>query len=169
MSIIKQKLLKIKKDGIVDDLLPIMAFILIVVITLSVFIETNAAINSKAEINSVARKYTLLLETQGHLTSADQKSLVADLNELGFRADENGTMLTTSYVHGNDSFSKNSNTAQLSFSGDSNNSVGYGQPVALQLKVYTNVKMLSDANIFSPKVTGSYTPIVVKYHSTSKE
>lgn len=180
MNIIKSKFLKLKKDGMIDDFLPLMAFVLIVAIILFTFIETNTAINSKADINAISRKYTLLLETQGHLTSNDQKNLVNDLNDAGFRANEAGALLTTSSIRNKDNFNENANTAQISYSGDSNNSVGYGQPVALQIKVFTDVKMLSEANIFDPTIeTGyydesgnyvkKYSPIVVKYHSTSKE
>lgn len=59
-----------------------MSFILLFMI----FMYSNGAINHNTQINAIARKYLMKMETNGYLTSSDQADMVAELEALPYVA-----------------------------------------------------------------------------------
>lgn len=160
---IKSKLkLNKKSNGNLDDFLPILIFMMIASFILLLFIEVNVAINSKSKLNSIARQYTLKMETKGFLSEDDIKALVDHLNKNGF-ANADGSDLTV------DSF-KNA----ADYSGKSTNgvSVGYGNEVSLKFTVYSEQRLgyQEEEEEFLPfSLKKQFMPLTIEYHSTSKE
>lgn len=153
--------IKQKKEGFLDDFLPLFVFILLAAFIILLFCETNAAINQKAKINSIARQYTLKMETKGCLSDDDIKNLVQDLNSAGF-TDQNGNAIELNAFK---------NGCTYSGKGTNGQSVGYGEEVVLSFTVYTEQWIVDPNktdiwNIFFQK---TYNPISISYHSTSKE
>ena len=146
--------LKQKRKGMLDDLLPILVFILIVAAMLFTFVEFNSAVNKKTEVNQVARHYILKMEQTGYATNSIQTALIQELKDLGYKGSESGADLSRLNI--------TSNTTKTH--------QGYGNDICLEFVVYTQNWWLDpDYNIFAPKfVKSSYVPIKIKYYSTSK-
>lgn len=151
-----KKQLHKKKNGMLDDLLPIILFFLLLTVLLFTFVEFNTAVNKKSDINQIARRYILKMEQTGYATSSIQNALVQELNNLGYYGDTSGGPVTTSNIT-----SETTKTHQ-----------GYGSDICLNFTVYTKNKWLAtgeNANLFAPKFLDSdYVPITIKYYSTSK-
>ena len=82
----RKKIMRNKQSAIVDDVLPIMMFVLIAGILLLFFINVNTAINRKTTLNQIARKYMLIMETQGYLYPDDIADLKSELSNNGYYA-----------------------------------------------------------------------------------
>ncbi len=81
-------------------------------------------INKKFEINQLARKYILRMETIGYLTSNDKNQLNQELLELGI--------------------------GNFNFEGTTLNQVGYGNNIALCISGYIQGnEIIGNQNIFS--------------------
>lgn len=159
MKIKKINLTK-KEKGFLDDFLPLFVFILLIAVSLLLFVETNAAINKKADINSIARQYMLKMETQGCLKDSDITDLVTDLNKAGFTDSDGSKIQVNKFKSGCNYTGKNNGL-----------SAGYGNLVELSFTVYTEQWIINPENtdiwkIFFEKI---YSPISIEYHSTSKE
>lgn len=141
-----------KRHGVIDDILPIMAFVFLLTILLFSFLEFNTAVNKKAEINQVARRYILKMEQTGYATSSIQDAIVQELNALGYAGNASGSPVTTQNI--------TSNTTKTH--------QGYGNDICLEFIVYTSNMWFSSSNLFSPEFKGEYTPITIRYCSTSK-
>lgn len=158
---IKEKL-KCKKQGFLDDFLPSAIFLLIAAVMFLSFMEINAAINKKAEINAIARQYTLRMETKGCLNTEDIAELTDDLNNAGFTDASGGSLSVEEFLAG------------CNYSGKDTNgeSVGYGNEVELSFRVYTKQWIFdetSEKDLLGIIFKEQHHPISIEYHSTSKE
>lgn len=151
-----------KVRGMVDEFLPTIVFLLIVAVLILVFINFNIAVNKKDTINGIARKYLLLSETQGGLTTGDINDLEEELAALGFAGNKNQGPITLN------NFKKTiSGTENTTLKGTSG--VGYGKEVVLSICVYTNDERLTGGNVFDLKKEDKWLPVKIVYHSTSKQ
>ena len=145
-----------KNNGMLDDFFPIMIFITLLAVMLFTFVEFNAAVNKKTEINQVARRYILKMEQVGYANQSISDSLIQELNDLGYHGDETGSPVTVGNITAN-----TTKTHQ-----------GYGSDICLEFTVYTTNTWLSTEpgwDFFAPKFKESnYVPITIKYYSTSK-
>ena len=145
-------MLKKKEKGMVDDFLPIVAFILLAAILIFMFINYNAAVNKKTEINFIARKYLLMMETQGYLTDGMKADLIQELEDEGFYGTNTKGAVSASNL-----------------AGTTMSNVGYGNEITIVIEVYSNVKMLGSTDIFQAFFTDKIEQISISYSSTSKE
>ena len=152
----KLRKMKKKERGILDDMLPMVVFILLFAVLIFIFIEYNTAINKKTTINNIARNHLLKIETTGYMTDPIKLSLAAALKKEGFKADADGTEIDTSAA-------SNLNWAAPT------SAVGYGNEIYLTFTVYTQNYLMMSGGLFSPTFNGEYVPITVTYYSTSKE
>lgn len=72
-----------KEKGNIGDLMAAGVCILLMTILLVSYIDSVRMINDKAEINQIARKYILRMETEGVLTETDRLALYKELAEAG--------------------------------------------------------------------------------------
>lgn len=72
-----------KEKGNVGDLMAAGVCLLLMTILLVSYIDSVRLINDKAEINQIARKYILRMETEGVLTEVDRLALNEELVEAG--------------------------------------------------------------------------------------
>lgn len=119
---------KTEKGSVLDVLSAGMCVLAMTVLMLA-YSGNIGLMNQKAQINQIARKYILKMETVGCLTAQDRQALTAELSVLG--------------------------VSDPDFSGSTVSKAEYGAPVYLKIKghIYTeNVKMNGDlfcAGIFS--------------------
>lgn len=97
-----------RERGNVGDILVVGLCMLAMTIVMLAYMEDVRLVYRKAEINQIARKYILRMETTGELTDADYISLSRELETLG--------------------------VTELNLSGTTMDRVGYGEPIVLQLK-----------------------------------
>ena len=100
----------------------------ICILTLSIIMiacfNSLELVNKKFEINQLARKYILRMETVGYLTSNDKNKLNQELLELGI--------------------------VSFNFEGTTLNQVGYGNPIVLCISGYIHAnEMAGDKNVFA--------------------
>lgn len=72
-----------KEEGNIGDLMAAGVCILLMTILLVSYIDSIRLINDKAEVNQIARKYILRMETEGVLTESDRLALNKELAEVG--------------------------------------------------------------------------------------
>lgn len=72
-----------KEEGNIGDLMAAGVCILLMTILLVSYIDSIRLINEKAEVNQIARKYILRMETEGVLTESDRLALKTELAEAG--------------------------------------------------------------------------------------
>lgn len=77
------KIIKKKKKGFVDKMVPLLLVILSVFIVMEILIcwGTQMKMNQKAE--DLMREYIIKMEANGYLTQADKSSLEQSLNDIG--------------------------------------------------------------------------------------
>lgn len=69
-------------------------FVLCMVVVMLSFLDNMKLIQQKAEVDQLARRYILRMETVGGLLTEDREQLVAELNALGVSAvDLSGTTM----------------------------------------------------------------------------
>lgn len=148
-------MLKKKSKGMIDDFLPIAIFILIAAVLLFTSINFNTAANQKAQVNGIARRYVLKMETCGYLSDDMLAGLAQELNSSGFYANSSGAAVTA---------------GNLNIGTTTRTDVGYGNDITLTFTVYTDNRFLSgDGNIFTSFFENEIVPVTVTYRSTSKE
>lgn len=81
--------------------------ILLMTFLLVAFMDSLRVINAKTEVNQIARKYILRMETEGMLTEQDRLALELELREAG--------------------------ATEVSLAGTTVQRVGYGEAVMLQI------------------------------------
>jgi hypothetical protein len=164
-----------KKKGMVDDVLPILMFVLIAGILLLFFINTNVAINKKTKLNQIGRKYMIIMESQGYLYPEDIDALESELADAGFCAepvtDSEGNPVTGT-------FGAIDVTTGLGYTGHADGTniyatqtdVGYGNQIELTLDVYCQTWLSTEngVDIFTPRLGKDMSNICVSLKSTSK-
>ena len=96
-----------KKPGMMLDFMTVGISILAMSIVLIAYIGNVNLMLKKSEVNQIARKYILQMETKGYLTEADKSSLLLDLETIGLQ--------------------------QISINGTTNTQVHYGEIIQLQI------------------------------------
>lgn len=170
----RKKLMRDKRTAIVDDVLPILMFVLIAGLLLLFFINTNAALNRKTTLNQIARKYMLTMETQGYLYPEDIAALKTELTKNGYYAsatmDADYKPVTTAFGdvdvasgHGYSSHVEGTNIyATESY-------IGYGNPIELTLDVYCQTWIsIGDYNVFKPRLGKTMNRMVIQLNSIAK-
>jgi len=160
--------LKRKEQAFIDDMLPIVVFVLMVATLLFSFVNYNSAIYQKTTLNRVARDYLLKMETTGYLTPDMATSLFNELYNLGYRGSSSGGGIEWENLQ--------DTTAGLY---TTIVEVGYGNEICLNLNIYaentlfTRTKIDDDGiatiDLFSPQFYNEYVPITVTYYSMSKQ
>lgn len=72
-----------KEKGNIGDLCTTLFMVMAMIMVMSGFINSAKIISKKYEINNLARNYIIRMETQGYLTSGDERELIARLEALG--------------------------------------------------------------------------------------
>ena len=113
-----------KNNGSIMDTLSVGICILTLSIIMIACFNSLELVNKKFEVNQLARKYILRMETVGYLTSNDKNKLNQELLELGI--------------------------VSFNFEGTTLNQVGYGNPIILCISGYIHANEIAGANnVFS--------------------
>ena len=97
-----------KETGNVGDFLAAGICMLMLTVLLLAYMDSMRLIDEKTEINQIARKYILRMETVGMLTEADSIMLYRELSEAG--------------------------AAEASLEGSTVERAGYGEAIVLQIR-----------------------------------
>lgn len=97
-----------KEAGNVGDFMAACICVLLMSVLLLTYMDSVRLIDEKAEVNQIARKYILRMETVGMLTEADRIALCRELSEAG--------------------------ASEVSLEGSTFERVGYGEAIVLQIK-----------------------------------
>lgn len=145
-----------KKTASIDEILPLLIFIFMAVTLLIWTINTNSAIQTKNDLNNVARESMLKMETDGYLTTAEKTELINRLKDKGFYGTSDACKAE---AHSNTEFSN-------AFTDTTVTEAGYGNPVTLNIKVYkkTNFNMFAVGS-FKNEVS----EMTIHLESTSKQ
>lgn len=150
------KQLRKKKTASIDEFLPLLIFIFMAVTLLMWTINTNSAIQTKNDLNSIARESMLKMETDGYLTTAEKTELINRLKDKDFYGTSNACKSGT---HNNTEFDD-------AFTNTTVAEAGYGNPVTLNIKVYKKTD-------FSMFAIGSFkneiSEMTIHLESTSKQ
>lgn len=161
------KRLKVKQQGILEDFLPIIIFVITVSVLLISYIHYNNAVNQKSTLNTVSRNCLLKMETTGYMTTEIYESFRDKLHQLGYKGNALGGEITWNNF-------QNTDKALYTTITD----VGYGNEICLTFTVYTKNTLLAtsvdengnpDFDLMAPKFESKYVPISITYYSTSKE
>lgn len=150
------KQLRKKKTASIDEILPLLIFVFIAITLLTWTINTNSAIQTKNDLNNIARESMLKMETDGYLTTTEKSKLIERLKDKGFYGSDNACKTDThSSTEFNDAFTNTTVTE-----------AGYGNPVTLNIKVYKKTD-------FSMFAIGSFknevSKMTIHLESTSKQ
>lgn len=97
-----------KEAGNVGDFMMVCVCMLMLTVLLTAYMDSARLIDEKAEMNQIARKYILKMESLGMLTEEDRTRLCAELEEAG--------------------------ASEVSLEGSTFERAGYGEPIALCIK-----------------------------------
>lgn len=97
-----------REKGSIGDIMTTGLCMLAMTVMMLAYIDNAQLIYRKSEINQIARKYILRMETEGWLTEADRVSLIQELEALG--------------------------VTEPDLSGTTVNQVSYGEPIVLLLR-----------------------------------
>lgn len=97
-----------KEAGNIGDFLMICICMLMLTVLLTAYMDSVRLIDEKAEINQIARKYILKMESMGTLTESDRVRLCTELEEAG--------------------------ATEVSLEGSTFESAGYGEPIVLHIR-----------------------------------
>lgn len=87
--------------------IPVLTAIVLAAAMILIFVSWIGNINNKGEINTIARKYMLIMETEGYLSVEQEQNLIADLEA--------------------------ENMNNISLSGTTMTEVGYGNEIVLNI------------------------------------
>ncbi len=73
----------IAEKGSIGDFLAVCVGLLLMCVLLVSFLDSVGLINEKAEVDQIARKYILRMETCGQLAAADKANLCMELENAG--------------------------------------------------------------------------------------
>ncbi|MCM1026195.1 MAG: hypothetical protein NC432_07150 [Roseburia sp.] len=97
-----------KEAGNVGDFMMVCICMLMLTALLTAYMDSAGLIDEKAEVNQIARKYILKMESVGRLTEADRAGLCAELEAAG--------------------------AVEVSLDGSTFESVGYGEAIVLCIR-----------------------------------
>lgn len=85
---------RVKESGNVGNIMVTGVFVLCMVVVMLAFLDNLMLIQQKAEVDQLARRYILRMETVGGLLTEDRESLVEELTMLGVsEVDLSGTTM----------------------------------------------------------------------------
>jgi hypothetical protein len=164
-----------KNRGMVDDVLPILMFVMIAGILLLFFINTNVAINKKTKLNQIGRKYMIIMESQGYLYPEDINALEDELAAAGYCAkattDSSGNPVTGTFgvvdVTTGSGYKEHIDGTNIYAT---QTDAGYGNPIELTLDVYCQTWLSTGdtVDIYTPRLGKEMSRICIKLESTSK-
>lgn len=132
-----------KKDrGRVDDCLFMMLSLLITIMICILLFSNMELLQYKLQINQLARKYILEMETTGCLQPKERQELSESLAELG--------------------------VTEISLAGTTMSPVGYGMEIVLEFSGSLHYKELGLPGIFSPEAVERTMPVYEKRITTAK-
>lgn len=151
MSFLKLKSLvtrdfKKKEDG--NSTLVSGVFTMVISVTAMALISMNVIssvgiMNTKNDINSVMRKYIIMMETYGYLTNEDETELIQELTDIGM--------------------------TNIDISGTTMNEVEYGEVIYLHVKGDINKRVITLNDINNGVWQEKAIPIDEKLSSTSQQ
>lgn len=97
-----------KEEGNVGEFMSVCICMLLLTALLTAYMDSVRLIDEKTEVNQIARKYILRMETVGRLTESDRAMLYQELSALG--------------------------ASEVSFEGSTVVSAGYGEPIVLSIR-----------------------------------
>ena len=100
-----------KNSGSVGDVMPMGLFVICIAVVFVSFADCVRIVNVKSSVSQISRRYILRMETVGYLDQADREGLIRELHDTGLYEISLG----------------NTDTAE----------VGYGNPVKLEIRGYT--------------------------------
>ena len=113
----------IAEKGSIGEFLAVCIGLLLMCVLLVNFLDSVGLMNEKAEVDQIARKYILRMETCGQLTTADRASLCMELENAG--------------------------VSGISLEGTSPNKVPYGETITLYIKG----KLRGDIEFYEKRVS----------------
>lgn len=107
-GILPGKMCRKKRAGNIGEIMTSCFCILAMTVVVLSYFDHMQLIQMKTDVNQIARKYILRMETVGHLTSQDRTELISELQELG--------------------------VTDVSLEGTTISEVTYGMPITLQIQ-----------------------------------
>lgn len=136
-------MLKKKKEAsIMENMIVMLLNTIVVCAFLVIIFGAFAGISDKWGMRQVAREYTLIMETEGYLSSADQANLIRELESYGLY--------------------------NISLSGTTTGEVDYGERIYLNITGTYDDNILAFASGIS-KVTEHPSQITIKRQTTAKQ
>lgn len=134
--------LKRNQNGTILDILSVFIMVIALSVLMIGYLNTMRLLQQKEDINQIARKYILRMETIGYLKNADRVELVQDLTALGItEIDLTGTTLAD---------------------------VGYGNPITLSIQGNIKGQELNNGDILNILFEHKEYPFIHKKMSTAK-
>lgn len=93
------------EKGNISELISACVCMLMLAILMAAYLDNVKLLQQKAKVNQLARKYILIMETEGYLEASQKTSLIYELEELGI--------------------------IDISLEGSTEIDAGYGQPIKL--------------------------------------
>ncbi len=100
-----------KSGGSVGDVMPMGIFVICIAIVFTAFADCVRIVNVKSGVSQISRRYILRMETVGYLDAADRDGLLEELRTTGLY--------------------------DISLGQTDTSEVGYGNPVRLEIRGYT--------------------------------
>ena len=97
-----------KNKGSVGNIMVTGLCLLAMTVVMLAYMDNVQLIQQKTEVSQLARKYILRMETVGYLTAGDRTMLTGELQVIGI--------------------------TDITYEGTTDNEVGYGEPITLQIK-----------------------------------
>jgi len=133
---------KKKKASIMENMIVMLLSMILLCAFLVIIFGAFSGISDKWGMRQVAREYTLIMETEGYLTPADQANLISELQGYGLY--------------------------DISLSGTTTREVDYGNRIYLCIKGKYNDNILAFAGGIS-KVTEHTSVITINRQTTAKQ
>ena len=133
-----------KRKGTVADVLMSLVVVFALIFLMLAYLNLTAAINRKEDIDQLARRYILEMETIGYLSGSSQTQFVQQLHELGIE--------------------------NVDLSGTTVSQAGYGNPIYLYVQGSIPLRTLdnSSGNLFTFFLKDTTFPVEIRKMSTAK-
>lgn len=106
MKKVMKKIWKSKDEGSsFISMFSVVITIMAIALAAVIFSSYMANLDKKTQVDSIARKYLLIMETEGYLSNANKTRLTQELNDVGFVTNSdsfNGSTMGTPAGYGND-------------------------------------------------------------------
>lgn len=131
-----------KRKGSVMEIMYVGIAVFAMTIVMMSYLNNMQLVSSKEDVNQVARKYILRMETMGYLDDTGRLNLLHDLQEIG--------------------------VTDIDLSGTTLSDAGYGNPIYLVISGKLEGKQANISNIFNVIFEGRTVDIYEKRMSTAK-